>query len=166
MNTGAVSKLLGVSSSTIQRWVKHLGLEMERNEFGHFIYTEEDISMLKEFKEQIQKGVPVQEIQIKRQTRRGSVKVQERPIGHLQLLERIKRMERALDDKADSVVTYQLLQHRREIEELRNQIQQLQQLIDKNLSIHEEPPSTPTHLKPSEPIKHKKKMRIRSLFGF
>ena len=47
MNTSEVAKLLGVSSSTIQRWVKQLELPMERNERGHYHFNQEDIDLLK-----------------------------------------------------------------------------------------------------------------------
>ena len=56
MNTKAVAKLLGTSVSTIQRWVKQLNIEMERNELGHFIFSEENIELLKEVKQQLQQG--------------------------------------------------------------------------------------------------------------
>jgi chromosome-anchoring protein RacA len=45
MNTSEVAKLLGVSTSTIQRWVKQLELPMERNERGHYHFSSEDIEI-------------------------------------------------------------------------------------------------------------------------
>jgi chromosome-anchoring protein RacA len=166
VNTGAVSKLLGVSSSTVQRWVKHLGLEMERNEFGHYLYTEDDIEVLKDFKQQIQDGVPIQQIQVKKAKRRGSMKLQRRTGSDDILLERINRLEGSLDSKADSVVTYQLLQHRREIEELKAQIEkmnrQIEQLLENSNETKESTPDIPY----DEVKKRKKKTVFRSLLGF
>lgn len=166
MNTGAVSKLLGVSSSTIQRWVKHLGLDMERNEFGHYLYSDDDIAILKQFKEEIQKGVPIQEIQVRRKTRRGYMKLQEKSMGNEKLIERIRKLESELDNKADSVVSYQLLQHRREIEELKSQIQQLQEIVEKSESKTNKMTNPPLHHTPAEPTKRKKRTVFRSIFGF
>ena len=54
MNTSEVAKLLGVSASTIQRWVKQLGLPMEKNERGHYYFCSDDINLLKEIHEQLQ----------------------------------------------------------------------------------------------------------------
>lgn len=56
MNTNEVAKLLGVSASTIQRWIKQLQLPMERNERGHYHFSQEDIELLKEIHEQLQNG--------------------------------------------------------------------------------------------------------------
>lgn len=166
MNTGAVSKLLGVSSSTVQRWVKHLGLEMERNEFGHYQYTEADIETLKEFKEQIQNGVPIQQIQVKKQNRRGSVKIQ---TEHYSLLDKVNKLERSIENKADSVVTYQLLQHRSEIEELKGEIEQLTKQIDELHSLlHQQLSHANVHTEPHREIskKQKKKTVFHTIFGF
>lgn len=43
MNSSEVAKHLGVSTSTVQRWVKQLNLPMERNERGHYTFKEEDL---------------------------------------------------------------------------------------------------------------------------
>lgn len=165
MNTNAVSRLLGVSSSTVGRWVKQLGLEMERNEFGHYIYTEEDIEMLKNFKEQIQNGVPVQSIQIKKIPRRGSTRIQQKSSTENALMERVRKLEGDLDNKADSVVTYQILQHRREIEELRSQVDKLNIIVEElttNTNRHEINFAEETN----EIQKRRKKNVFKSIFGW
>ncbi|MGG0719417.1 MerR family transcriptional regulator [Robertmurraya massiliosenegalensis] len=166
MNTGAVSKLLGVSSSTVQRWVKHLGLEMERNEFGHYQYTEADLETLNEFKEQIQNGVPIQQIQVKKQTRRGSVKLQKE---HYSLSDKVNKLERSIENKADSVVTYQLLQHRSEIEELKGEIEKLTKQIDElHTLLHQQPSHVNVQTEPHRELskKQKKKTVFHTIFGF
>lgn len=131
MNTNAVSQLLGVSSSTVQRWVKHLGLEMERNEFGHYIYSEGDIDSLKQFQKELQKGVPIQSISIEKKQRQGTAVVKK----HIQFkdekwIEKIRELESRLNNKADSVVAYQLMQHRSEIEELQKKVAMLEEQLD------------------------------------
>lgn len=166
MNTSAISKMLGVSSSTVQRWVKHLGLEMERNEFGHYLYSEEDIKLLKEFKQQLQDGVPFQDIQVTKKVRRGTIRMQKTNEPEQRYIERLKEVERKLESKADSVVSYQLLQHRREIEDLKKEIEslnlQIKELIDRTNQIEE------NHTESTEPIlvKRKKKKVFLSLLGF
>lgn len=166
MNTSAISKMLGVSSSTVQRWVKHLGLEMERNEFGHYLYSEEDIDLLKEFKQQLQDGVPFQDIQVTKKVRRGSIRMQKINETDQRYFERLKEVERKLESKADSVVSYQLLQHRREIEDLKKEIEslnlQMKELIDKTNKVVEYQNES------TEPIlvTRKKKKVFLSLLGF
>ncbi len=166
LNTGAVSKLLGVSSSTVQRWVKHLGLEMERNEFGHFLYSQEDVETLKEFKEQIQKGIPIQHIRVRKPTRRGSVKFQQKQSS---LIDKVNKLERSIENKADSVVTYQLLQHRREIEELQGKIEQLTNQVDElQLSLRHSLANVNEQREHEHEAskKQKKKTVFHTLFGF
>src|SRR5689334_7095515 len=127
MNTGEVAKLFGVSASTIQRWVKQLELPMERNDRGHYIFNEEDIEILKEIQTQIQSGSLMQEIAVsheKKQHKEVSIASEKRnPTENL--ASKICELEVKLNDKADSVVSYQLLQHRREIDDLQNQLNSL-----------------------------------------
>ncbi len=130
MNTRAVAELLGISVSTVQRWVKQLALEMERNELGHFIFSEEDIALLKEVKNQLQQGKILQEIEVGNSNKRtGHVKTGDSDEYLEQITSKLNELEISLDQKADSVVSYQLLQHRREIEELQEQIALLTEKI-------------------------------------
>lgn len=166
MNTSAVSKMLGVSSSTIGRWVKHLGLEMERNEFGHYIYREDDIEILKNFKQQVQNGVPVQSIQITKKPRRGSMKVQQKSSSENLLFETVQKLEREMNNKADSVVSYQILQHRREIEELRTQIEQLNSKVEQLTAGIKRHESIEKKLEQTNEIKKRRKKNVfKSIFG-
>src|SRR5690606_28741563 len=72
MNTTAVAEMLGVSASTVQRWVKHLGLEMQRNEYGHYVYSEEDIEKLKKFQQELHKGGTAPKSAVKKKERKGT----------------------------------------------------------------------------------------------
>ncbi|WP_425456188.1 MerR family transcriptional regulator [Bacillus yapensis] len=158
--------MLGVSSSTVQRWVKHLGLKMERNEFGHYLYSEEDIQILKEFKQQLQDGIPFQDIQVTKKVRRGSRNMQKTDEQDQSFLERLKVVERKVESKADSVVSYQLLQHRREIEDLKKEIEslnsQIKELVEKTKQVEEDQTDS------TEPIlvTRKRKKIFLSLLGF
>ncbi|MDQ0197803.1 MerR family transcriptional regulator [Neobacillus ginsengisoli] len=127
MNTSEVAKLLGVSSSTIQRWVKQLKLPMERNERGHYFFNNEDIEVLKKIQGQIQNGAILQEIAPlqEKKPRKGIVKQAEENQDFEKLAKKVSELELRLYDKADSVASYQLLQHRREIEELQNEVKEL-----------------------------------------
>lgn len=131
MNTRSVATLLGISTSTVQRWVKQLNLEMERNELGHFIFSEEDIELLKKVKSQLHEGSLLQDIALTKIKRTGIVKNghPETETDVAELANKIHLIETSLDQKADSVVSYQLLQHRQEIEELRKQITLLTEQI-------------------------------------
>lgn len=133
MNTTDVAKLLGVSSSTVQRWIKQLELPMERNDRGHYSFTREDIVMLKTIQEQVQNGTLLQELAASKEKkpRTAIIKRQESDPRLEKLLFKVGELDRRLNEKADSVASYQLLQHRREIEELQSVVKQLTERIEK-----------------------------------
>lgn len=173
MNTSEVAKLLGVSTSTIQRWIKQLELPMERNERGHYHFCSEDIEVLKKIHEQLQSGTLIQEItpiKEKKIPRKGTVKAVEDNHAIEKLNEKVSKLEMELHSKADSVASYQLLQHRREIEDLQAQVNELTAQLElfQNLLSKLNIPS-----QMEEPIvfdsskgKRKKKNIVSSLFGF
>lgn len=130
MNTSAVAKLLGVSPSSIQRWVKQANLQMERTELGHYQFSEESIEILKDIKEQLNKGVLLQDLKVKgRKHRTATIPAVKRDIAMDKLSERMEDFENRLNRKADEVVSYQILQHRREIEDLQNDVARLKEFI-------------------------------------
>lgn len=131
MNTNAVAKLLGVSPSTIQRWVKHANLKMNRNELGHYVFDDADIEIMKKIQDQINNGVLLQDIAAAaKKTRHATVKKEIQKDDFEKLLTKITELEAKIERKADEHVSYQLLQHRREIEELNEKIETLTQQIE------------------------------------
>ncbi|MEH7308775.1 MerR family transcriptional regulator [Neobacillus drentensis] len=173
MNTSEVAKLLGVSTSTIQRWVKQLELPMERNERGHYHFSNEDIEVLKKIHEQLQNGTLIQEItplKEKKVPRKGAIKIVEDNQELEKLNEKVSKLEIELHSKADSVVSYQLLQHRREIEELQIQVNELTKQLDQFQKLLSKV-NLPSQI--DDPIvfdsskgKRKKKNIVSSLLGF
>ncbi|ULT55198.1 MerR family transcriptional regulator [Neobacillus drentensis] len=173
MNTSEVAKLLGVSSSTIQRWVKQLELPMEKNERGHYYFSSQDIQQLKDIHEKLQAGTLLHEISPvgeKKSIRKGTVKASENDEAMEKLIGKVKELEISLHAKADSVASYQLLQHRREIEELQDQVKNLTQQMEHLQSKLNELTSP---LLPEKPLvfdqtktKRKKKNFMSSLLGF
>lgn len=134
MNTSEVSKLLGVSHSTINRWIIQLKLEIDRTPLGHYRFSEEDITLLKGIQEQLNNGIILQNVQIhNKKGRKGKVfgyaEVDEnKKVANLQ--EKIIHLEQRLETKADDVVSYQLLQHRSDMEELQKKIDYLTKQIE------------------------------------
>jgi chromosome-anchoring protein RacA len=135
MNTSAVAKMLGVSPSTIQRWVKQADLQMERTELGHYQFSEESIEVLKDIQKQLNSGVLLQDLKLKGKKTRKAIVV---PPAKDELLEKINQrmdqLENKLNGKADDVVSYQILQHRRELEDMQNEISRLNEIIE---SLHQ-----------------------------
>jgi chromosome-anchoring protein RacA len=131
MNTSAVAKMLGVSPSTIQRWVKQANLQMERTELGHYQFSEESIEVLKEIQKQLNNGVLLQDLTIKgKKARKATVSIPSPDGMFEQILARMEQLERKVNGKADDVVSYQILQHRREIEEMKEEMAKLRETIE------------------------------------
>jgi chromosome-anchoring protein RacA len=169
MNTSEVANLLGVSPSTIQRWVKQLDLPMDRNERGHYHFKNDDIGLLKDIQVRVQNGILLQDIAPlkEKKIRTGVIKTVEnnQPVEKLSL--KVRELELRLNDKADSVASYQLLQHRQDIEELQSKVKQLNQQIE----CLQNQLSELINTQQSESVEenHKKKTRkknfVRTLFG-
>ncbi|RDI38504.1 MerR family transcriptional regulator [Falsibacillus pallidus] len=176
MNTSYVANLLGVSPSTVQRWIKQLDLEMERNEIGHYSFTEDDVAVFKTIHKQLQNGVILQDVKLaKMNKRKGSavvVKKETEAADSQKILQRLSSLEQLVQNKADSVVSYQLLTHRREIEELEKEVKRLQERVEALEKAH------PGSRKPSSSelplvldqekisMKRRKKNILTLLFGF
>jgi chromosome-anchoring protein RacA len=173
LNTGEVAKLLGVSKTTIKRWVKRMNLPLERNERGHYQFDEEAVEQLKFIQNQVNNGVFLHEISatsektirkgtVKQQVdkdrvdsektiRKGTVKQQidkdsvdsektirigtvkqqiDKDPAVEELAEKVASLEKKMEKKADSVASYQLLQHRREIDELQKLVKALSAKVE------------------------------------
>lgn len=181
MNTADAANELGVSTKTVQRWVKQLQLPASRNELGHYFFTEDDIAILKEVKEQLKNGTPMQDVTVKRpkktffikknemiQTKEPALQLNERLEERLQrfleheqlerelLQKKIAELERKLEQKADEVVSYQLLQQRRELEEERQQIKHLEQKISQLESMNRREKDTAVRREEKKPKRDRK----------
>lgn len=163
MNTSSVAKKLGISSSTVKRWVKQLELNLEKNEMGHFTYRQEDIEVLEAYQVQQNEALQVyNEIAAGKDfIRKGSIHssiVDENTV----LLNRIKCLESIVQSKADQVVEYQILQHRREMEEMQETIEKLEEKI-RLLESHQAS-ATPHITSSDQPINIKPRKKKQSFF--
>ncbi|WP_243291985.1 MerR family transcriptional regulator [Bacillus sp. FJAT-47783] len=133
MNTSAAAKKLGVSPKTVQRWIKQLDLRIERNDLGHYMFSEQDINLLQNIHEQIQNGVAIKDLTIPEQAKHEDPDIHTSTSGnghdHERLWAKLKSLELMMYQKADDVVSYQLLQHRQEMEELQARIEELEARI-------------------------------------
>ncbi len=139
MNQATLAEKVGVSTKTIRRWIKYFDLDCKKNDHGHYIFDETDYLFFCEIRDQIRNGIPKDELNLKPR-RRGIVRevkevsaTIEQPTFQDQLAEimkRLERNERKLDEKASEVVSYQLLQQRKEIEELQQKITNLEVYIE------------------------------------
>jgi chromosome-anchoring protein RacA len=120
LKTKTVSEELGVNPTTVQRWVRHFNIQCDKNEHGHYLFKQEDIEQLREIKAQLDNGLLMSDIQI--QSFQSSEKSVELPTQFEEKFDRlnaaINALEKKVEEKADAVVSYQMLQHASELEEL------------------------------------------------
>lgn len=201
VKTKAVSELLGVSQTTIKRWASHFPTTFPKDHLGHYVFSEEQVSLLLYIQDRIEQGdlldqitlpdqeqitpaekdplalanlntttasaqlntttqetnmnsntsplninthipaairntlsalgpvnLPVheQETPLTRSVRGSKPKHPDSPdLPFDEMLSRLREVERSLGQKADEVVSAQVLQHRLELEELRKTVAQL-----------------------------------------
>ncbi|MBM7605304.1 chromosome-anchoring protein RacA [Metabacillus crassostreae] len=171
-STTTVTKLLGVSRRTLMRWVSQYDMELEKNELGHYQFSEDDIKKIRQIQQQTLHQTPQQPDTLDN-IRKGSIKRMTTTIDTTKFNEinnRIDELERRVRNKADDVVSYQVLQHRREMEELTSTIQKLEQRIDELENGQKREAPAKDHLlvfdSISAPKKSRKKNLISSIFGF
>ncbi|WP_019914677.1 MerR family transcriptional regulator [Paenibacillus sp. HW567] len=131
LKTKDAAELLSVSQTTIKRWAAMFPDFFPKDRFGHYIFTEQEISLLESIKDRITHGEALERIHLNPADGGPPKSLQEKPLPPTQeqpledMLSRIKDIERSLDHKADEVVSFQLLQQREELEDLRQMIKQL-----------------------------------------
>lgn len=185
MNTTVVASELGVSTKTVQRWVKQLDFPASRNEYGHYEFTDEDVEALKKIKDQLKNGASMQDVASNSENQRKAFIWGERTgfgrgqkeyiVALEQKLENLSQkanaemehmgkvisdLEEKLTQKADGVVSYQLLQHRRELEDLQSKLVEMEEQLQKSnekLAAAEMAASIENQ---------KPKNRLKSLFSF
>lgn len=172
MSTAAVAKLLGVSRRTVMRWVDQIGMHLEKNELGHYQFTDVDIDHLRQIQEQA--NAQAANTPISQPVQKGRTGVVKSPASIdankvNALNERVDDLERRIRSKADDVVSYQILQHRKEMEELLGKITMLEEKVEKLESNQQkrEPIKDKVLVfdQPTAPQRPKRKNLISSIFS-
>ncbi|OMF90847.1 MerR family transcriptional regulator [Paenibacillus sp. FSL R7-0273] len=128
--TKEAAEQLSVSQTTIKRWAAMFPASFPKDRFGHYIFTTQEVSLLKSIKERLEQGESLDSITLAENQPQAEPMpiIQKPPVTEPPMQEvwsRLVRIERSLDQKADEVVSVQLLQQRQELEDLRRMIQQL-----------------------------------------
>jgi chromosome-anchoring protein RacA len=149
LKTKDAADLLSVSQTTIKRWASTFPDFFRKDRSGHYIFSEQEIDLLIYIKDRIDHGETLDCIVLMTNSQPPQTLHEETPlhthVPSMDLLTRIEHIEHSLDQKADEVVSIQLLQQREELEELRQMIVQLAASIE-TIQI----PSSKTYLTPEE----------------
>lgn len=135
LKTKDAAELLSVSQTTIKRWAAMFPAFFPKDRYGHYIFSEQEIGLLQSIKQRIEHGETLDGISLTANGHPDSAQedksiVMTRNIPMDDMLSRIDYIERSLDHKADEVVSVQLLQQRRELEDLRQTIKQLAAAVE------------------------------------
>lgn len=133
MKTSDVAKELGINPKTVLKWVKQHDIPCEKNELGHFEFTDQHLEQLK----QVQSSLPSQRVVPAVSKREGTVSISIEKTEKWQemqkqldlLLMRLVENERRIEEKAGEVVTFQILEHRSEIDDLQKKVAKLEARI-------------------------------------
>ncbi|EOP70527.1 chromosome-anchoring protein RacA [Bacillus cereus] len=175
--TPFIAKKLGVSPKAVVRIAQQLNLTIKKNKYGHFIFTQGDLDLMLEYhRSQMDQPHNSQTTQKTSSNDVEKLKTQVNTIVQntssndfkqltaqlTTITRRLDRMEEQMQDKANDVVTYQLLQHRREMEEMLERIQKLEAALKKEEPIYITPDAKPTYEREKKP---KRRKMIFSIFG-
>ncbi|MGW6149506.1 chromosome-anchoring protein RacA [Bacillus mycoides] len=175
--TPFIAKKLDVSPKAVVRIAQQLNLTIKKNKYGHFIFTQGDLDLMLEYHrsqmDQPQNSQTTQKISsndVEKLKTQVNTIVQNTSSNDFEQLtaqfttitRRLDRMEEQMQNKANDVVTYQLLQHRREIEEMLERIQKLEAALKKEEPIYITPDAKPTYEREKKP---KRRKMIFSIFG-
>lgn len=132
LKTKEAADLLSVSQTTIKRWAAIFPEHFPKDRFGHYTFSERQVGLLIHIKDRIDSGEQLDGINLHLVQQDEEPGVQQRdpaaaiPAEPLQeMLDRMDDIERSLEHKADEVVSIQLLQQRKELEDMRQMIEQL-----------------------------------------
>ncbi|WP_062235458.1 MerR family transcriptional regulator [Fictibacillus sp. FJAT-27399] len=130
--TKTVSEELGVNPTTIQRWVKHFNLTCQKNDHGHYLFSEQDIEDLREIKKQLDAGLLMNDIQIAAQVKSPVVPVKAERFNERfeSLMAQIEKLEKKIEEKADDVLSYQVLQHATEMDDMMKRLIKIEEKIE------------------------------------
>lgn len=125
--------LLDVSQTTVKRWASQYPASFRKDQLGHYVFSGHQVNMLLYIKEQIEQGRTLDQIALPVSLPLASSEKPETepmPKDNGELLSRIREIERSVGQKADEVVSAQVLQHRAELDELRQMVSQLAATIE------------------------------------
>jgi chromosome-anchoring protein RacA len=152
LKTKDVSKELGVNGKTVQKWVKFFGVTCKKNNLGHYEFKNEDVERLKNIQKELNKGIPMKEVLEALEEQRT---IKQRTIAKADVLDknfdqiffRLDQLERKIHSKADEVLSYQILQHRKELELISDKITAVEErLLNIEQNVYQEIAATKVRL--------------------
>jgi chromosome-anchoring protein RacA len=151
--TSQVAEQLQLTNKKVLLFSKKGKLNVEKSSNGTYLFTDEQMMKIKEIYEA---SIQPQEAKQNDQTNSSHI---------IELGQKLEKIEEKLETKANEVVSVQILEHRREIEDLKKLVSKLG---DEVLQLKESNTSLKNELEDQKKIvafKPKKRFAILSIFG-
>ena len=130
--TKEVAGELKVNQKTIQRWIKQYQLNCFISEAGHYVIDKESYKKLHEISKEMGNKRGEQEKAkhsgVSLESMVSSEQLDER---FHKLLLQIDQLDRQIQSKADEIVEFQVLQHRKELDDLCSSLEKFNTRLDK-----------------------------------
>lgn len=151
--TSQVAEQLQLTNKKVLLFSKKGKLNVEKSSNGTYLFTEDQMMQIKEIYE-----ASIQPVETKQNDQANSSHI-------IELGQKLEKIEEKLETKANEVVSVQILEHRREIEDLKKLVSKLG---DEVLQLNENITTLKTELEDQKKIvafKPKKRFAILSIFG-
>ncbi|WP_430510279.1 MerR family transcriptional regulator [Gottfriedia solisilvae] len=151
--TSQVAEQLQLTNKKVLLFSKKGKLNVEKSSNGTYLFTEDQMMQIKEIYE-----ASIQTVETKQNDQSNSSHI-------IELGQKLEKIEEKLETKANEVVSVQILEHRREIEDLKKLVSKLG---DEVLQLNENITTLKTELEDQKKIvafKPKKRFAILSIFG-
>lgn len=164
--TKEVAEELGVNQKTIQRWIKQHSLDCEISGAGHYEINEDNYKKLHKIAKETgnKRKQPVRHKAETEEVKRVTAAMLDEKFCSLLL--QVDQLDKQLQNKADEVVEYQMLQHRKEIDELTNSIDQFNTRLAKIENLLQANAEKIIHLHDKKAEKTPKRNRLAGIFSF
>ncbi|EXX87782.1 RacA protein [Paenibacillus darwinianus] len=186
MKTKDMAQTLGVSQTTVKRWVARFPDAFRKDRYGHYAFSEQDIERIRYIQLMVEQGLGLDEITLPQADINPALQpaaaaeepcdaggdAGSHPVGLTDdLLMTVARIEAALAQKADEVVSFQYLKQREELEDLRSTVERLMEKVEalrKQLAplpaAAAESPASAEGVSPGH--RRRKRSLLRTLFPF
>ncbi|WP_142303601.1 MerR family transcriptional regulator [Evansella halocellulosilytica] len=169
--TKEVAAEFQVNQTTVQRWIKYFKIECKLNEVGHYVIEEQSYHQLCYIHEEVSKGKRLKEIDLNNCISNIKKEPKMLPSSILderfhKMLLQIDQLDKKLAEKADEVVEVQMLQHRREIDDLTTLLEKLDERLNYLESVITEKENKIISLEEKVKIRKNKKRRLAEIFSF
>ena len=183
MKTKDMAQTLGVSQTTVKRWVSHYPDSFRKDRYGHYVFSEQDVERVRHIKLMVEQGMALDEISLSEighsmtmETAAAAERTADACGGAFGIADdlqvTIARIEAALSPKADDGVTFPFLKQREELEDIRKTVERLTETVEalrKQVApmpvIAAEPPAG-TAAAASSASRRRKRSLLRNLFPF